>query len=89
MILHARRYAFQALCVNEFKDAEFSCDNASTQTCIDGNEHLDRLNFDDVTIWGNSLILAAMIVGFNLLALGIIYYRQPKYLALGSKSSKQ
>ena len=83
------RYAFQALCVNEFKDAEFSCDNASTQTCIDGNEHLDRLNFDDVTIWGNSLILAAMIVGFNLLALGIIYYRQPKYLALGSKSSKQ
>ena len=33
--------------------------------------------------------LAAMIVGFNLLALGIIYYRQPKYLALGSKSSKQ
>ena len=25
-----------------------------------------------------------MIVGFNALALAIIYYRQPKYLALGA-----
>lgn len=76
------RYAFQALCVNEFKDAVFTCDPTTTQTCIDGNEHLDRLKFDRVTIWGNSLILFGMIVGFNLLALGIIYYRQPRYLPI-------
>jgi hypothetical protein len=28
-----------------------------------------------------------MIVGFNALALAIIYYRQPKYLALGERRS--
>ena len=77
------RYAFQALCVNEFKGAEFTCDETSTATCIDGDEHLDRLRFDDVKIWENCVILFGMICGFHLLALGIIYYRQPKYLALG------
>ena len=76
------RYAFQALCVNEFKDATFTCDPAVTATCYDGNEHLERLKFDKVTIWGNCLILAGMIVGFNLLALAIVYYRHPKYLTL-------
>ena len=81
------RYAFQALCVNEFKGAEFSCDPSTTATCNDGDEHLDRLKFDDVKIWENCLILFGMIVGFNALALAIIYYRQPKYLALGSKQS--
>jgi hypothetical protein len=30
-----------------------------------------------------------MIIGFHLLALGIIYYRQPKYLALGKKKAKE
>ena len=54
----------------------------TTATCIDGDEHLDRLKFDDVRIWENCLILFGMIVGFNALALAIIYYRQPKYLAL-------
>eukprot|EP00228_Micromonas_bravo_P007625 CAMPEP_0203013280 /NCGR_PEP_ID=MMETSP1401-20130829/14956_1 /ASSEMBLY_ACC=CAM_ASM_000894 /TAXON_ID=38833 /ORGANISM="Micromonas pusilla, Strain CCAC1681" /LENGTH=682 /DNA_ID=CAMNT_0049754985 /DNA_START=1 /DNA_END=2046 /DNA_ORIENTATION=- len=81
------RYAFQALCVNEFKGAEFSCDPSTTATCIDGDEHLDRLKFDDVKIWENCLILFGMIVGFNALALAIIYYRQPKYLALGERRS--
>ena len=81
------RYAFQALCVNEFAGAEFSCDPSTTATCIDGDEHLDRLKFDDVRIWENCLILFGMIVGFNALALAIIYYRQPKYLALGSRQS--
>ena len=74
------RYAFQALCVNEFKGAEFSCDG-SMGSCVDGDEHLERLKFDDITISGNCGILAGMILGFNLLALGIVYYRQPKYLA--------
>ena len=78
----------QALCVNEFKDATFSCDPATTVTCIDGNEHLERLNFDEITIGGNSAILGAMIVGFNVLALGIVYYRQPKYLALQKKAKE-
>ena len=81
------RYAFQALCVNEFAGAEFTCDPSATATCIDGDEHLDRLKFDDVKIWENCLILFGMIVGFNALALAIIYYRQPKYLALGSKET--
>ena len=78
------RYAFQALCVNEFAGAEFTCDPNTTATCIDGDEHLERLKFDDVKIWENCLILFGMIVGFNALALAIIYYRQPKYLALGA-----
>ena len=81
------RYAFQALCVNEFAGAEFTCDPSATATCIDGDEHLDRLKFDDVRIWENCLILLGMIVGFNALALAIIYYRQPKYLALGSRAT--
>ena len=81
------RYAFQALCVNEFAGAEFTCDPSATATCIDGDEHLERLKFDDVKIWENCLILFGMIVGFNALALAIIYYRQPKYLALGSKET--
>ena len=83
------RYAFQALCVNEFKGAEFTCDETSTATCIDGDEHLDRLRFDDVKIWENCVILFGMIIGFHLLALGIIYYRQPKYLALGKKKANE
>jgi hypothetical protein len=53
---------------------------------VDGDEHLERLKFDDITISGNCGILAGMILGFNLLALGIVYYRQPKYLALEKKT---
>jgi hypothetical protein len=82
------RYAFQALCVNEFKDATFSCDPSVTTTCIDGNEHLERLNFDEITIGSNCAVLGAMIVGFNLLALGIVYYRQPRYLAIKKKAKE-
>ena len=81
------RYAFQALSVNEFKDATFSCSSGDT-SCITGNEHLERLNFDDVTVGGNCAILAGIIVGFNLLALAIVYYRQPSYLALGKDKAK-
>ena len=47
------RYAFQALSVNEFKDATFSCSSGDT-SCITGNEHLERLNFDDVTVGGGT-----------------------------------
>ena len=57
------QYAFQALCVNEFAGAEFTCDPNTTATCIDGDEHLERLKFDDVKIWENCLILFGMIVG--------------------------
>jgi hypothetical protein len=73
--------------VNEFAGAEFTCDPNTTATCIDGDEHLERLKFDDVKIWENCLILFGMIVGFNALALAIIYYRQPKYLALGARDT--
>jgi ABC-type multidrug transport system ATPase subunit len=82
------RYAFQALCVNEFKDAEFVC-APTDPDCVNGNQVLERLSFDNVTIVDRSAILLAMIVGWNIIAYCILILRRPKFLRLsGEKAGK-
>jgi hypothetical protein len=80
------RYAFQALIVNEFKGNDFDCAEDDLR-CVDGGEWVEQLNFQDVTILGNCAILMAMIVGFNVLAFGILVLRKPQFLQLSPKTN--
>jgi ABC-type multidrug transport system ATPase subunit len=81
------RYAFQALCVNEFKDADFSC-APTDPDCVNGNQVLERLSFDDITVPDRSAILIAMLVGWNILAYCILIMRRPKFLRLSAERAK-
>lgn len=70
------RYTFQALCVNEFKDACFE-DN-----CEAGNQVLRDLDFEDVEIAQNLIYLALFVIVFNVIGYLILAYRGQKYMEI-------
>lgn len=72
----------QAFIVNEFEDSEFDC-GKDDEVCLDGNEYIERLNFQDVSIPMNCLYLVLTIVGFNVLAFAVLVYKRPKFLQIG------
>ncbi|KAJ8598608.1 hypothetical protein CTAYLR_001713 [Chrysophaeum taylorii] len=76
------RYTFQALAVNEFRGESFSCGDVSEdQSCVrKGGLVLEALNFDDVSIPLNAVILSIMVLGFNSLALIIFRFNAPAFL---------
>ena len=91
------RYAFTALCINEFKGATFDCtggppagvvgSNVTTPAaaggppCLTGDQVLDQLNFTSVTIGQNALALIIELVVFHVLALGILIRARPQFLS--------
>merc|ERR1711990_1026798 len=79
------RYAFQALCVNEFKGAEFTC-TPTDPDCVNGDQVLERLNFDHVTVGDRSAVLVAMLAAWNIVAYCILILRRPQFLPLSSAS---
>jgi len=79
------RYTFKAAAVNEFDGTIFSCDDAVDPTaCIkDGQEVLKALGFDeDGLILTCVLYLIGLFVALNILAVIILLWRRPRFLAL-------
>merc|ERR1712216_722398 len=59
------RYAFQAMCVNEFKGADhFNC-TPEDRACLQGDDWLVGLKFDQVSIGLNMLWLGLELLAFN------------------------
>ncbi|KAK3256822.1 hypothetical protein CYMTET_34063 [Cymbomonas tetramitiformis] len=82
-------YSFQALCVNEFKDAKFSC-SSEDQVCYDGNTWLESyLKFGEVKIYENCIILAGMMVGWNILAVSVLQFNRPRFLNFQNADSSK
>mmetsp|Transcript_66636 Transcript_66636/g.177394 ORF Transcript_66636/g.177394 Transcript_66636/m.177394 type:complete len:158 (+) Transcript_66636:1-474(+) len=82
------RYAFQALAVNEFSGAQFDCEAAEANAtepviCLDGDDWLRSLNFDDVSIGTNVAIMIALIAAFNLAAYySVLVLRKPSFVKM-------
>jgi len=83
------RYTFQALSVNEFKDQEFECPTPASSTnsslamqmpCLDGNQWLEQLGFEEVTVALNCLWNGLILIGFHVLAMIILFFKKPKFL---------
>ena len=90
------RYAFTALCINEFKGATFDCNvppagvvgsNVTTPAaaggppCLTGDQVLAQLNFSSMTIEANSWYLIIELLVFHALALGILIRSRPRFLS--------
>lgn len=80
------RYTFQGLSVNEFRGAKFNCHGTDDEgECVrNGNIVLKSLDFNNVSIVTNMIVLAVMILCFNVLALFIFAYNRPKFLAFAT-----
>ena len=76
----------QALAVNEFRGADFSCTlsgGANATNCQDGNEWLRLLNFEKVSVAANVGYLLALMAAFNLLAFyGVLVLRRPNFVKM-------
>lgn len=91
------RYAFKAAAVNEFDGANFECDLCPAGSfdqdddcdlyCVtEGEQILRQLKFDQENlIFTCCMILIAIAVVFNLLAIVILMLRYPKFLPLQSE----
>jgi hypothetical protein len=75
------KYAFQALAVNEFEEARFECESSDVVCVETGEQVLSQLKFtEEDLIMKSCAILAILMVAFNILALGILIVRKPKFL---------
>ncbi|CAK0847563.1 unnamed protein product, partial [Prorocentrum cordatum] len=75
------KYAFQALAVNEFEDATFECDSSDIVCIETGEQVLSQLKFTEADlIMKSCAILGVLMVAFNIIALGMLLYRKPKFL---------
>ena len=81
------RYAFEALMVNEFKDASFDCTTSGGKPlppgfpCLDGNMYLKQLNFE-APILESIRNLAILALAFNIAAYIVLVLRRPRFLPL-------
>ena len=83
------RYAFQAFMINEFRGNDFECvfsDGTPAALCLDGDDYLARLNFDDETIPFNVMMLVTLALVLNVLAYVVLVLRRPRFLKLESPS---
>jgi hypothetical protein len=94
------RYAFKAVAVNEFQDASFDCnlcpigpispdDDCDLYCVTEGQQVLKQLKFDQENIiFTCVMILVAIGVIFNALALLILTLGYPKFLRLQGEGPK-
>jgi len=77
------RYAFQALAVNEFRGNNgFVCDRGIFRMCLQGDDWLNQLSFEDVSITWNLKAMMGLIIGFNVLAFRILVSKKPQFLKM-------
>lgn len=83
------RYSFQALAVNELQDnTDFSCKKKIFGPhCLQGDDWLEQLGFEDVSIKENISIMAFEALVFHVLALLILVAKRPVFLRLQKKTA--
>uniref|UniRef100_A0A7S2QCP9 ABC transporter domain-containing protein n=1 Tax=Zooxanthella nutricula TaxID=1333877 RepID=A0A7S2QCP9_9DINO len=76
------RYSFQALAANELKDNDgFECkDRIFGPRCMQGDDWLKQLGFEDVSISHNICIMVFEALIFHALALVILVSKKPSFL---------
>ena len=81
------RYTFMGLCANEFADRPFQCSGGNGTQCFsNGNQWLERLDFQDATVVKSSLYLIGECVAFNILAYIVLVMRKPKFEKIKGES---
>ena len=89
------RYAFRALCVNEFRGATFACNHNinsaavvsdSETPCLSGDQVLERLNFQTISIAEECYVLIGIMAAFHIVAYLILVRRKPKFLTVEQNS---
>lgn len=87
------RYSFQALAVNELKDNDgFSCKDRIARFCFQGNDWLEQLGFENVSISRCIEILLFETLVFHIFAFAILVSKKPRFLRMmmpGPKSSNE
>lgn len=80
------KYAFQAAAVNEFEDADFTCDTSDVVCIQRGEQVLSQLNFTEENLILKSIAaLIGLAVAFNIVAFVALLWNRPKFLALKQK----
>lgn len=84
------RYSFQALSVNELKGNDgFSCkEKVFGRSCLQGDDWLKQLGFENVSVSRNIAIMAFEAIIFHLVAFLILSVKRPTFLRL-QKPSKE
>ena len=86
------RYSFTALCINEFKEAEFDCPYnpanesapAGMPPCLDGDGLLTNLNFGNDTIWFACVCNLIILFSLHALAISILAWKRPHFLSMAA-----
>ena len=78
------RWAYQAMCINEFAGLTFTCDSADTSQCIlTGEEVLATLDFSGHTTAYPCFGLGMVLVGLMCLAFALLQLSTITYTPLG------
>jgi len=77
------KWTYEALCINEFKGENFSCDKGPQGACEKtGDEVLVRLSFTD-TIEEACFGLGMVLLAITSLAILLLHYSKLTYVSLG------
>jgi len=76
------RYAFQALAVNELRGNDgFECNEGIFRArCLQGDDWLKHMSFEDVSIAWNCCVLLLEVMIFNVLAFQILKQKRPSFM---------
>jgi len=75
------RYAFQALAVNELRGNDgFECERGLFRMCLQGDDWLKQLSFEEVSIVWNCKVMLGLIFTFNFAAFRILNAKKPQFL---------
>jgi hypothetical protein len=78
------RWAYQALCINEFKGLNFSCDAEDTQQCIlTGEEVLSTMNFSGHSTSYACFGLGMVLIGFLCVAYVMLELSTLHFMSMG------
>lgn len=84
------KWAFEALCINEYTGLTFSCNDAATlASCITtGEQELSNLSFSNHTLSYPVFGLGMVMLGFFFGALLLLEFNEMHYLSMGFQGSK-
>ncbi len=82
------RWAFQALCINEFEGRTYSCDTSPNLCLLTGEEVLQTLGFDSYPIGIPILSLFMLLIGFLASMYMFLRINRVRYTPLGHVGKK-
>jgi len=84
------KWVFYAYCVNEYTGLELSCDDLEPGTgCLEtGEEVLELLSFDQITLWQATGILAGLLFAFHIIAFSCLSINNERYMECEEPTDK-